>query len=84
MHWISTLEGMALNRDAFLEEARIATQNRMAAAENIASALAAREEALAQLAQADADLKAAFRGAEKFGWTKTCLLYTSPSPRDRG
>ena len=71
--------GMALNRDAFLEEARIATQNRMAAAENIANALAAREEALAQLAQADADLEAAFRGAEKFGWTKTELRRLRPA-----
>ena len=51
----------------------------MAAAERIADALARREEAHAAAAEADSQTEAAFRDAERAGWTTTELNRLRPS-----
>ena len=63
----------------FLEEMRRMNEERMAAAERIADALARREEAHAAAAEADAETEAAFRDAERAGWTAGELNRLRPS-----
>ena len=63
----------------FLEEMRRMNEERMAAAERIADALARREEAHAAAAEADSQTEAAFRDAERAGWTPSELNRLRPS-----
>lgn len=70
---------MVMDAQKFLEDARRATDRRMAAAETIASALSAREEARAVLTERTADVEAAFKAAEQAGWSKTELRRLRPS-----
>ncbi len=70
---------MAMNTTRFLEEARRLTDQRMAAAETIADALARRDEAHAAAAAADAEAESAFRDAERAGWTAAELNRLRPA-----
>ena len=77
---------MPMDTTHFLEEMRRMNEERMAAAERIADALARREEAHAAAAEADSQTEAAFRDAERAGWTTTELNRLRPSdlaPRKR-
>lgn len=77
---------MPMDTTHFLEEMRRMNEERMAAAERIADALARREEAHAAAAEADSQAEAAFRDAERAGWTTTELNRLRPSdlaPRKR-
>ncbi|UTX35878.1 hypothetical protein NNL26_12220 (plasmid) [Micrococcus luteus] len=70
---------MPMDTTHFLEEMRRMNEERMAAAERIADALARREEAHAAAAEADSQTEAAFRDAERAGWTPSELNRLRPS-----
>ena len=70
---------MPMDTTHFLEEMRRMNEERMAAAERIADALARREEAHAAAAEADSQTEAAFRDAERAGWTSGELNRLRPS-----
>lgn len=70
---------MPMDTTHFLEEMRRMNEERMAAAERIADALARREEAHAAAAEADSQTEAAFRDAERAGWTPGELNRLRPS-----
>ncbi len=70
---------MPMDTTHFLEEMRRMNEQRMAAAERIADALARREEAHAAAAEADSQTEAAFRDAERAGWTPGELSRLRPS-----
>lgn len=70
---------MAMDTTRFLDEARRLTEQRMAAAETIAAALTRRDDAHAAAAAADAEAEAAFRDAERAGWTAAELNRLRPA-----
>lgn len=70
---------MAINTSKFLEDARRATDKRMAAAETIATKLAEWDQARAAVENAAVSVEAAFRDAERAGWSKSELRQLRPA-----
>jgi Tfp pilus assembly protein PilX len=74
---------MSINTEQFLEDARKLTEQRMAAAENIAQAISVRVAAEEALKEAESEERKAYREAERHGWTKTELNRLKPVKRRR-
>lgn len=74
---------MSINTEKFLEDARKLTEQRMAAAENIAQAISARVAAEEALKEAEAKERKAYKEAERNGWTKTELNKLKPVKKRR-
>lgn len=70
---------MGMDTQKFLEDARRATELRMTAAENIAEKLRQRDAAISALTEATRAAEAAFKEAEKAGWSKTELRRLRPA-----
>src|SRR5699024_9597768 len=74
---------MSIITEKFLEDARKLTEQRMAAAENIAQAISARVAAEEALKEAEAEERKAYREAERKGWGKAELNKLKPTKRRR-